>query len=49
MLLPDPCRGRILTWSLMLGAIFPDSDVFRVFSSDRLLIITRIAASRTSP
>jgi len=34
-------RGRILTWSLMLGAIFPDSDVFRdIFSSDRLLIIT---------
>src|SRR5438876_3970702 len=34
-------RGRILTWSLMLGAIFPDSDVFRdTFSSDRLLIIT---------
>src|SRR6266481_5077580 len=33
--------GRILTWSLMLGAIFPDSDVFRdIFSSDRLLIIT---------
>jgi hypothetical protein len=22
-------RGRIVTWSLMLGAIFPDSDVFR--------------------
>jgi len=34
-------RGRILTWSLMLGAIFPDADVFRdTFSSDRLLIIT---------
>ena len=34
-------RGRIITWSLMLGAIFPDSDVFRdMFSSDRLLIIT---------
>jgi membrane-bound metal-dependent hydrolase YbcI (DUF457 family) len=34
-------RGRIITWSLMLGAIFPDSDVFRdFFSSDRLLIIT---------
>jgi membrane-bound metal-dependent hydrolase YbcI (DUF457 family) len=34
-------RGRIVTWSLMLGAIFPDSDVFRdIFSSDRLLIIT---------
>src|SRR5580693_8434825 len=34
-------RGRIITWSLMLGAIFPDSDVFRdFFSSDILLIIT---------
>jgi membrane-bound metal-dependent hydrolase YbcI (DUF457 family) len=34
-------RGRIITWSLMLGAIFPDSDVFRDFlSSDKLLIVT---------
>jgi membrane-bound metal-dependent hydrolase YbcI (DUF457 family) len=34
-------RGRIITWSLMLGAIFPDSDVFRdIFSSDPLLVIT---------
>ncbi len=34
-------RGRILTWSLMLGAIFPDSDVLRdIFSHDRLLVIT---------
>src|SRR5713101_6710074 len=34
-------RGRIITWSLMLGAIFPDSDVLRdFFSSDRLLIVT---------
>ena len=34
-------RGRIITWSMMLGAIFPDSDVCRdIFSSDRLLIIT---------
>jgi membrane-bound metal-dependent hydrolase YbcI (DUF457 family) len=34
-------RGRIITWSLMLGAIFPDSDVIRdFFSSDRLLIVT---------
>ena len=33
--------GRILTWSLMLGAIFPDSDVLRdFFSSDKLLIVT---------
>jgi membrane-bound metal-dependent hydrolase YbcI (DUF457 family) len=34
-------RGRIVTWSLMLGAIFPDSDVVRdMLSSDKLLIIT---------
>jgi membrane-bound metal-dependent hydrolase YbcI (DUF457 family) len=34
-------RGRILTWSLMLGAIFPDSDVLRdIFSHDKLLIVT---------
>jgi membrane-bound metal-dependent hydrolase YbcI (DUF457 family) len=34
-------RGRIITWALMLGAIFPDSDVLRdIFSSDRLLIVT---------
>ena len=34
-------RGGIISWSLMLGAIFPDSDVFReMFSHDRLLIIT---------
>jgi membrane-bound metal-dependent hydrolase YbcI (DUF457 family) len=34
-------RGRIITWSLMLGAIFPDSDVIRdIFSHDRLLVIT---------
>jgi membrane-bound metal-dependent hydrolase YbcI (DUF457 family) len=34
-------RGRIITWSLMLGAIFPDSDVLRdFFSTDKLLIIT---------
>jgi membrane-bound metal-dependent hydrolase YbcI (DUF457 family) len=34
-------RGRVITWSLMLGAIFPDSDVFRdFFSSDKLLIVT---------
>jgi membrane-bound metal-dependent hydrolase YbcI (DUF457 family) len=33
--------GRILTWSLMLGSIFPDSDVIRdFFSHDRLLIVT---------
>jgi hypothetical protein len=34
-------RGRIITWSLMLGAIFPDSDVIRdIFSDDKLLIVT---------
>jgi membrane-bound metal-dependent hydrolase YbcI (DUF457 family) len=34
-------RGRIITWSLMLGAIFPDSDVVRdFFSNDKLLMIT---------
>src|SRR6267142_3628724 len=34
-------RGRIITWSLMLGAIFPDSDVIRdFFSSDKRLIVT---------
>jgi membrane-bound metal-dependent hydrolase YbcI (DUF457 family) len=34
-------RGRVITWSLMLGAIFPDSDVFReTFSNNELLILT---------
>jgi membrane-bound metal-dependent hydrolase YbcI (DUF457 family) len=34
-------RERIITWSLMLGAIFPDSDVFReFFSRNDLLILT---------
>jgi membrane-bound metal-dependent hydrolase YbcI (DUF457 family) len=34
-------RGRVITWSLMLGAIFPDSDVLRdLFSRDPLLIVT---------
>ena len=34
-------RARIITWSLMLDAIFPDSDVIRDFiSSDKLLIVT---------
>lgn len=34
-------RGRIITWSLMLGAIFPDSDVVReFFSRNDLLILT---------
>jgi membrane-bound metal-dependent hydrolase YbcI (DUF457 family) len=34
-------RGRVITWSLMLGAIFPDSDVFReMISHNELLILT---------
>jgi membrane-bound metal-dependent hydrolase YbcI (DUF457 family) len=34
-------RARITTWALMLGAIFPDSDVFRdIFSKNELLVIT---------
>src|SRR5437870_11968285 len=34
-------RGGIVTWSLMLGAIFPDSDVLRdLLSHDRLLVVT---------
>jgi membrane-bound metal-dependent hydrolase YbcI (DUF457 family) len=34
-------RARIITWSLMLGAIFPDSDVFReFFSKNDMLIMT---------
>jgi membrane-bound metal-dependent hydrolase YbcI (DUF457 family) len=34
-------RRRIITWALMLGAIFPDSDVLReIFSDNDLLIVT---------
>jgi membrane-bound metal-dependent hydrolase YbcI (DUF457 family) len=34
-------RARIVTWALMLGAVFPDSDVFRdMLSNDNLLMIT---------
>ena len=34
-------RQRIVTWSTMLGAIFPDSDVFRdVLSRNDLLVIS---------
>ncbi|HVS87681.1 MAG TPA: metal-dependent hydrolase [Candidatus Acidoferrum sp.] len=34
-------RRRIITWALMLGAIFPDSDVLReMFSDNELLIVT---------
>ena len=34
-------RARIITWALMLGAIFPDSDMLREwFSSNPMLILT---------
>jgi membrane-bound metal-dependent hydrolase YbcI (DUF457 family) len=34
-------RQRMVTWALMLGAIFPDADVFRdMFSKDPMLILT---------
>jgi membrane-bound metal-dependent hydrolase YbcI (DUF457 family) len=34
-------KRRIITWSLMLGAIFPDADVIRDwFSSNELLMLT---------
>jgi membrane-bound metal-dependent hydrolase YbcI (DUF457 family) len=34
-------RQRIVTWSMMLGAIFPDSDTFRdMLSHNELLVIT---------
>jgi membrane-bound metal-dependent hydrolase YbcI (DUF457 family) len=34
-------RGRIITWALMIGATFPDSDVLRdIFSRNELLIVT---------
>ena len=39
---PKPMsRARIITWALMLGAIFPDGDVLRdIFSHNELLVIT---------
>lgn len=39
---PKPMsRERIITWAVMLGAIFPDSDVARdIFSHNDLLVIT---------
>jgi membrane-bound metal-dependent hydrolase YbcI (DUF457 family) len=42
LLPPEPVnRRRIITWSLTLGAIFPDSDVLRDFiSRNPMLIIT---------
>ena len=34
-------RARIVTWSMMLSAIFPDSDTLRdIFSHNELLVIT---------
>jgi len=34
-------KRRVITWSLMLGAMFPDSDVLRDFiSSNTMLIVT---------
>jgi len=34
-------KGRVITWSVMLGSIFPDSDVLREFlSKDPMLIVT---------
>jgi membrane-bound metal-dependent hydrolase YbcI (DUF457 family) len=34
-------RARVVTWSLMLGAIFPDSDMLREwFSSNPMLVLT---------
>jgi membrane-bound metal-dependent hydrolase YbcI (DUF457 family) len=39
---PQPLsKQRIITWSVMLGSIFPDSDVFRdFFSHNELLLLT---------
>src|ERR1043166_7335116 len=39
---PKPMsRERIITWAVVLGAIFPDSDVARdIFSHNDLLVIT---------
>ena len=39
---PDPVnKRRVISWSLMLGAIFPDSDVLRDFvSSNPMLMVT---------
>ena len=37
----DMDKRRIATWAVMLGSIFPDSDVFRdLFSHNELLMIT---------
>jgi len=34
-------RARIITWAVMLGAIFPDSDILRDwFSNNQMLILT---------
>jgi len=42
-LFPPSAMGkrRIVTWSVMLGSIFPDSDVLRdLFSHNELLMLT---------
>src|SRR5215475_4922863 len=34
-------RARVVTWAMMLGAIFPDADAFRdILSKNELLLIT---------
>lgn len=34
-------RGRVITWTAMLGAVFPDADIFRDMAShDPMLIMT---------
>jgi hypothetical protein len=35
-------RARIITWSLMLGAIFPDADMFREWLSSNPLLIRNL-------
>jgi len=36
-----PSRASMVTWALMLGAVFPDTDVLRdIFSHDKLLVVT---------
>src|SRR5215813_2556930 len=39
---PKPMSsGRVITWALMFGAIFPDADVFRdMLSRNEMLIVT---------
>src|SRR5256884_3843581 len=36
-----PRRASMVTWALMLGAFYPDTDVLRdIFSHDKLLVVT---------